>query len=370
MTGNRNSLSAKSSQSAFQSCVVLKRRLRRFSQRLLYLAGFCLLPFAFCVAQDDLKERRVFVPVEDLDTVIAKDQRGVLLPRDEFLKLYRDAQKNAPVKTTAPVGAVISGATYSAKFDGEQLVVQATIKIRQFADSWQALPLPFGAMAVENAKLNGQPAKLGRNEQTLFLLSDARGEHTLTLELSTPLSAVGADKVASIGVLPGIAGTLKIAVPAGKHLQLDGLSIERPAANDQPANYELAVGGKRNAVAIQLTDRQRERATDSLLFATTGFGLRVAPGEITWHAVTALQVHGTPLDRLVCVVPKTLEITDVDSNGLEAWELSDHPDDANSTRITLNYRQPFDGSRRIDFRGVMAVPAGESWRVPTLKSPV
>ena len=115
-------------------------------------------------AQDDAKERRVFVPAEDLDTVIAKDQRGVLLPRDEFLKLYRDAQKNAPMKTTAPIGAVISGATYSAKFEGEQLVVEAAIKISQFADSWQALPLPFGAMSVESAKLNGQPAKLGRNE--------------------------------------------------------------------------------------------------------------------------------------------------------------------------------------------------------------
>ncbi|MBC7818126.1 MAG: hypothetical protein IAG10_14650 [Planctomycetaceae bacterium] len=321
----------------------------------------------FSAAAQEVETRRVFVPVEDLDTIIAKDQRGVLLPRDEFLKLYRDAQKNAPIKTTAPVGAVISGATYSAKFEGEQLVVDATIKIRQFADSWQALPLPLGGMAVESAKLNGQPARLGRNEQTLFLLSDTRGEHTLTLELSTPLSAVGADKVASVGVLPGIAGTLKVAVPAGKHLQLAGLSVERPAANDQPANYEVAIGGKSSAVAIQLTDRQRERATDSLLFATTGFGLRVAPGEITWHAVTALQVHGTPLDRLVCVVPKTLEITDVDSNGLEAWELSDDPNDANSTRITLNYRQPFDGARRIDFRGVMAVPAGESWRVPTLK---
>ncbi len=367
MTGNRNSLSAKSAQSAFRFRVVSKRRLRGCSLRLLSLAAFCLLPLAFCVAQDDLEARRVFVPVEDLDLIIAKDQRGVLLPRDEFLKLYRDAQKNKPTKTTAPVGAVISGATYSAKFEGEQLVVEATIKITQLSDSWQALPLPLGAMAVESAKLNGQPAKLGRNQQILFLLSDTRGEHTLALELSSPLSAVGADKVTSIGVLPGIAGTLKIAVPAGKHLQLDGLSVERPAANDQPANYELVVGGKRNAVAIQLTDRQRERATDSLLFATTGFGLRVAPGEITWHAVTALQVHGTPLDRLVCVVPKTLEITDVDSKGLEAWELSDDPNDANSTRITLNYRQPFDGSRRIDFRGVMAVPAGESWRVPTLK---
>lgn len=329
----------------------------------LLLAMVCCVP----ASAQEIDARRVFVPVEDLDTIIAKDQRGVLLPREEFFKLYRDAQKNAPAKTTAPVGAVISGATYSAKFDGEQLVVEATIKISQLGESWQALPLSFGAMAVESAKLNGQPAKLGRNEQSLFLLNDTRGEHTLTLELSTPLTAVGADKVASIGVLPGVPGTLKVLVPAGKHLQLAGLSVERPSANDQPANYQVAIGGRSSAVAIQLTDRQRERTTDSLLFATTGFGLRVAPGEITWHAVTALQAHGTPLDRLVCRVPKTLEITDVDSNGLEAWELSDDPNDANSTRITLNYRQPFDGSRRIDFRGVMAVPAGESWRVPTLK---
>ena len=169
---------------------------------ILLLALSCWIP----AAAQEIEARRVFVPVEDLDTIIAKDQRGVLLPRDEFLKLYRDAQKNAPMKTTAPVGAVISGATYSAKFEGEQLVVEATIKISQLADSWQALPLPLGAMAVESAKLNGQPARLGRNEQTLFLLSDTRGEHTLTLELSTPLSAVGADKVASVGVLPGNSG--------------------------------------------------------------------------------------------------------------------------------------------------------------------
>ncbi|MCX7422821.1 MAG: hypothetical protein NT013_25235, partial [Planctomycetia bacterium] len=316
---------------------------------------------------DDVGMRRVFVPVDDLDALIARDQRGVLLPKEEFLKLYRDARKNVPADNKAPVGVVVSGATYSARFDGEQLLVTAEIKLAQLHDSWQAIPLPLAGMSVEQAKLDGQAAKLGRADQNLFLLSDAKGEHTLTLELSAPLNAVGADKLVSLGVLPGIAAKLKVAVPAGKHLQFDELSVERPAAADQPANYELAVGGQRNLVALQLTDRQRERATDSLLFATTGFGLRVAPGEVTWHAVTALQVHGTPLDRLVCVVPKTLEITDVDSNGLEAWELSDNTDDATTTRITLNYRQSFDGARRIDFRGVMAVPAGEAWHVPTLR---
>lgn len=316
---------------------------------------------------DQLPMRRVFVPVDDLDALIARDQRGVLLPKDEFLKLYRDAQKNAPSDKSAPVGAIVSGATYSARFDGEQLLVTAEIKLSQFHDTWLAIALPLAGMSVEQAKLNGEAAKLGRADQNLFLLSEAKGNHVLTLELSAPLNAVGADKLASLGVLPGVAATLKVAVPAGKHLHFDELSVEHPSAADQPANYELAVGGQRNTVTLQLTDRQRERATDSLLFATTGFGLRVAPGEVTWHAVTTLQVHGTPLDRLVCVVPKTLEITDVDSNGLEAWELSDNPDDATTTRITLNYRQSFDGARRIDFRGVMAVPAGEAWQVPTLR---
>lgn len=316
---------------------------------------------------DDLPLRRVFVPVEELDAVIARDQRGVLLPKDEFLKLYRDAQKNAPTDKLSPVGAVVTGASYVAKFDGEQLVVTAEVKLSQLLDGWRSISLPLVGMAVESAKLNGQPARLGRNEQSLLLLNSTRGEHTLTLELSQPLTAVGADKVASLGILTGVPATLRIDVPAGKHLHWDGLSVERPAAVDQPARYELTVGGNKNAVALQLTDRQRERTTDALLFATTGFGAKVAPGEVTWHAVTTLQVHGVPLDRVVCSVPKTLEITDIESSGLEAWELADDPNDANSTRITLNYRQPFDGARRVDFRGVMAVPAGESWRVPTLK---
>jgi hypothetical protein len=331
----------------------------------LLLSVFCVLPT--CVAQVDVPERRVFVPVEDLDTIINKDQRGVVLPRDEFQKLSEAARKNASKSPAAPASVVITDANYSAHFVGEQLFVTAQMKLTQLREGWQIVTLPLAGMSIESARLNDQAARIGRNEQGLLLLNDTLGEHTLDLELSTPLTAVGADKVASLGVLPGIAGTLKVAVVAGKFLQIDGLTVERPAPADQPATYSLAVGGQRTAVVLQLTDRQRERSTDSLLFATTGFGLRVAPGEVTWHAVTNLQVHGTALDRLVCRVPKTLEITDVDSSGLEAWELSDDPNDASATRITLNYRQPFDGARRVDFRGVMAVPAGESWQVPTLK---
>ena len=48
--------------------------------------------------KDDVAMRRVFVPVDDLDAVIGRDQRGVLLPKEEFLKLFRESKKNAPAK--------------------------------------------------------------------------------------------------------------------------------------------------------------------------------------------------------------------------------------------------------------------------------
>ena len=42
-----------------------------------------------------LKMRRVSVPIDQLDVILARDRRGVLLPRDEFLKLYTAAQRRA-----------------------------------------------------------------------------------------------------------------------------------------------------------------------------------------------------------------------------------------------------------------------------------
>ncbi len=87
---------------------------------------------------------------------------------------------------------------------------------------------------------------------------------------------------------------------------------------------------------------------------------------MTWQAKTTVQVFGTTLNQVLCSVPNRLEITAVDSTGLESWELADDPDNADATLITLNYRQPFDGSREITFRGVMAAAVGEAWTVPTL----
>jgi hypothetical protein len=325
---------------------------------------------AAALAQDAAKAetRRVYVPFDQLDVVLDRDGKGVMLPRKEFETLYQKAHAARKSRLQLPRGIVLSNVQYDARIAGDQLLVTATVEFTQFTPGWQILSLPLKGLAVERATLNGQPARLGRlpqNGRTLQLLSDQTGARKLTLELSTPLSSVGSDKVATLGLIPATAAALQVALPAGKHLLVDGLSLKRPAAIEQQASYRVPIGGKANVV-LRITDRRTDRAADSFVLASTRYAVSVAPGSVSWRAETTLNVFGQTIDRLICNVPKTLEITAVESSELESWKLADSVDDQTKTTITLNYRQPFDGTRQFVLTGVMTTPAGTVWTIPNL----
>lgn len=311
--------------------------------------------------------RRIYVPIEDLDVAIDHDQRGVLLDKAEFEKLTALAKEEAEKRPKPPAVTIAwTKATYQARAVDDQLLLTVRGELRQFVPGWQQLVVPMTRTAVETARLDGEPALIGRGDGgALVLFTDGEGPHVLELSLSTELSALGADRAAAFGLLPAPSATFAINVPAGKHLQAGGWQLVRPAALDQPADYKLSVGGQ-ESLHLKITDRGTDKSADVLAFATTGYGLHVMPGEVSWHALTTLQVFGKPLDRLTISAPNFLEIADIESSGLESWELVDDPNRPDHTQITLTYRQPFDGGRKIAFKGVMATPAEVPWTVPTL----
>jgi hypothetical protein len=341
------------------------------------IASLFAMPPAQAQPQIDSKlpQRKSFVPVADLDVVLAGDNEGVLLNRDEFQQLYEKARTNEAANPRLPAGVVVSEADYAAEISGDHLLIKATIRFRQFATGWSTLALPFGQLSVEKATVNGEPAQLGRTSlaakgkgkpaSVLTLFHNQTGDATLELELSTLLHASGNDRSAAFQLIPVPAGTLKVAVPADRHLVVGVHPLNRPSPIAEPAVYVVPVGGVTN-VRLFFNDHQGEQRADSLAFASTGYGLNVSPGEVTWQAKTNLQVFGTTYNQIFCTIPNSLEITDVESTGLESWELTDNPDSPDSTLITLNYRQAFDGVRDMIFRGVMATETGTPWTVPNL----
>lgn len=320
-------------------------------------------------AVSDLSEaRRVFVPLEDLDVIIERDKQGVILPRAKFDVMLTQARANAE-KNAVPKGVpvVVTNADYTARVVKDQLLISVVAELTQFEENWFESRFALQRLSIEQALVDDVPALLGRHaDGSVSLFTEARGKHVLKLQLSAELTALGSDQVAAFALLRAPSGTFSISLPAGKRLLVGNLQLERPAPLDQVADYSIAVGGT-PGIQLRITDRAAENSADALTFASTGYGLNVAPGEVSWHALTTLQVFGKPVDRLTFSVPRTLEIAEIEATGLERWELSDDPDDNRRTNISLTFGQAFEGARKISLKGVMAVEIGEAWAVPALQ---
>lgn len=313
--------------------------------------------------------RLLYVPAERFDAVLQRDGRGVFLPQDEFRKLVQEARANVEKLGSRPAAVVISSVGYTARIDGEQFLISATARVENTIPGWADLAFPVEGLSVEELKIDDRPAAVNRdpaNANQLHVFLEKPGAHVLTATFSAPLVAVGSDQTVGFSLLPSAAAEMKVSLPAKSFLLVDGLQLKRPAANDAPAEYVVALGGKPK-VQLQITGRQASERADVLTLANTAFGVRVTPGDVAWSARTQLQVFGRAVDKLVCRVPRLLEITSVESIGLESWELADTENDMTSTTLTLNYRQPVEGSRAIDFRGVVRVAPGQTWDVPQLQ---
>jgi len=317
------------------------------------------------IARPGTIHKRVYVPISELETILNRDRPGVLLSEDEFRELTAAAKKNTPSFLRSPSGVIVRSTQYDLVFDRTRVAIQARVAFAQLRPGWCLVPLNGRGMSVESATLDGEPVRyLGRanNEQgSLRLASNEPGEHTLLLELSVPVAMVGSDQVAAVGLIPSAVSRMRAVLPEKQYLVVDGLNVGRSANGA----YEIPVGG-RSEVRFRVTERKQDQAGDALVFAGSAIGLQVTPGEISWRAVTSLQVYGQAVDRLVFSVPNSLEIADVQSSGLESWELADSETDPDRTTITLNYRQPFQDARRVTLTGVSATDTDQEWRVPNL----
>ena len=133
---------------------------------------------------------------------------------------------------------------------------------------------------------------------------------------------------------------MSVTCPEGQYLENNGLKLKRPAPVEQPARYSFPAGGS-DSVRLTWTTRQKKADTQTLVFARTDAQVQLSRDNVRWSSETRISVFGNSIDQLIARVPDGLEVTAVDSTGLESWKLEDDPDRAGDTRLLLNYRQPF-----------------------------
>src|SRR5476649_1842774 len=94
------------------------------------LAAALLLAVATATAKADDEpkppdRREISVPIRDLETVLASHPRAVLLSREQYETLLRDAKKILAPAPEPPQRAVLAAARYTAELNGDVADVQA-----------------------------------------------------------------------------------------------------------------------------------------------------------------------------------------------------------------------------------------------------
>ncbi|MFO1003147.1 MAG: hypothetical protein U0936_22670 [Planctomycetaceae bacterium] len=301
------------------------------------------------------KPNEQFIPADQLDTVFERDRRGVMMKRDEFKALLEKARANA-VTSEIPIPIITEQANLFITPGEHQATIRMELKVRQYAESWQTLKLRAGNLHVEKAEIDDRAAVVSRDPaepSALLIAHDKVGEFTIQISMSTPLATSGSDQSAAfeLPVVPAV--QLNVECPAGRHLLVNDLKLERPAAADAVANYIVPVGNAPD-VRLRWGVQQKESESQILVFVRTDGTVAVQKETLRWDSDSRVSVFGGSINKVVAQVPSQLEVTSVESAGLEGWTLEDDPANAGQTRVTLTYRQPFTNDRVIKIRGVSA----------------
>ena len=142
---------------------------------------------ASAAEQAQLPDRReIYVPTRDLKTVLAAYPRAVLLSREQYETLLRDAKTKLIPTPEPPQRAVFSSARYTGELAGNVLDVHAEFTVHVLSDQWAELSMRLGPHSLGNLTLDGSSA-LDAAPEGARLLICGKGEHKISAEFMVPV---------------------------------------------------------------------------------------------------------------------------------------------------------------------------------------
>jgi len=318
--------------------------------------------------QQTAPARERYIPADELDAVFERSPAGVMLPQAQFRDLLEKAQLAQSKQNQNPAGVVMRSATYHVAPAEQHAVISLSIDIEQFADHWVTTYIPIGNLLVESAEINGATAAVGSDPEhsdKLTLAHRNPGRFTLELKLSTPLGVVGSDRVAAFKMV-SCASTVSVVCPENRVLHVNEQKLERPDPIDQATEYSFPAGTN-NSTTLKWTARQQNLETQTLVFAKSNVQVRLSSDNLRWNSDSRVSVFGNSINQLTARVPSSLEVTNIESTGLESWKLEDEPSNSSFTRVLLNYRQPFTEDRLLKISAVAALGEDGTTKLPTLE---
>ena len=190
---------------------------------LLFILLF-LLSTTLCLSQEI---RELWVPADQLETILKKKPRAVFLTPQQYNSLALDAQKAVFIAESDLVDPPVKGVVHSVDMTGkiqpgaDVVAVTAEYEVESFTKDWTEIPLVMPLRTLGHIEIDDESAIRTLNANQPMLLTRGKGKHKVKAIFHLPVSrSAGGESIEIHG--PGIpAAKLSLSVPEGTKLESD-----------------------------------------------------------------------------------------------------------------------------------------------------
>lgn len=257
-------------------------------------------------AEDDPRapettRRELWVPAKDLKEVLKNHPNAVVLDREQYMALIRDAGRVGPLKEqVSPIGAVIEEVKVTARVPADMRMATITYEfhIRNLRDGWSIITMPFALGGIAGGKAlpsSGsstlrdvmlidmsaeKPIMVSVDESAwkTTVLSQGNGRHVLRLVFASPVHAND--------------GALRIYGPGlTEVIWKEGAKGKQPSAPVPPVPVRLELPGEWKPSSINPSTR----LDDGAWLVSSGMQFWNAPSRNAYRPFPMLKVDWEPV---------------------------------------------------------------------------
>lgn len=314
-------------------------------------------------AEAEKPVRELFVPFSDLQFLLNQsNEQRVLISRAEFEALQARAVKEE--ERRAPQGALLSGAQYQIAIADERATITGEVGIEVLEAGVHALPMDIGGIGLQTVLLNDKPAPIGRGVKgPLLLMVEGVGTHALQLEAIAPIETTAARQILHFRLpMPG-ATTLHLTIPGDVEVK-SGAAVIARVFDEAKAETRFELLAERGLVNLVMSLNSRLKRTERAVIAQSVLVNEVTTAYERLHATISLDVLHRAVADFRFRLPPGLEITDVQSENLSRWEITDGPD---GHLLEIVLRDEATGRVTLHVSGIRMNPELDAWTMPQIE---
>ena len=293
-----------------------KQALRPFNVIRILMLSLAIV--STCAAE--LSEPEIYVPFQDLPSLIDPSNKAILMDRAQFESLLSASRELG--QEGLKLGQ-ISKAQYAAQVQNENVTLTASMEVISMSKEPVMIPLAFAQLGLNKVILDGKPAPLGYNKQgRLVLIVTSQGTHALEIEAKVKLQELSSGGMQfSISIPESVAGSMALTTPGDMEIHSTSpISSTKYDKNSDQTRAELVIGGQ-NKLTVVLMGNGRQEDNKAILLGESASIVKLTKADQNLDCLYTVQVLRRGVRQLQFHLSGEWTITQVTCPNLVKWSI-------------------------------------------------